>query len=81
VDPRSFKAWLRIAENAKSDAKAFQVQDDLESAFVEYAKTATILLEMLPSHPDYSVLLSTTQRHDMGLMGYFYPCNFNMKAD
>jgi len=66
-DPRPFKAWLRIAENARRDAKSFQEQGDLESAFVEYAKAATIVLEKIPSHPDYRVLLSTTQRHNMGL--------------
>lgn len=72
-DPRPFKAWLRIAENARRDAKSFQEQGDLESAFVEYAKAATIVLEKIPAHPDYRVLLSTTQRHNMGLVSYFYP--------
>jgi USP8 dimerisation domain len=72
-DPKPFKAWLRIAENARRDAKGFQEQDDLESAFVEYAKAATIVLEKLPSHPDYNVILSTEQRHNMGLVSYFYP--------
>ena len=72
-DPKPFKAWLRIAENARRDAKSFQEQGDLESAFVEYAKAATIVLEKIPAHPDYRVLLSTTQRHNMGLVSYFYP--------
>jgi USP8 dimerisation domain len=72
-DPKPFKAWLRIAENARRDAKTFQEHGDLESAFVEYAKAATIVLEKIPSHPDYRVLLSTTQRHNMGLVSYFHP--------
>ncbi len=72
-DPRQFKAWLRIAENARRDAKSFHEQGDFESAFVEYAKAATIVLEKIPTHPDYRVLLSTTQRHNMGLVSYFYP--------
>ncbi|KAI0298362.1 hypothetical protein B0F90DRAFT_713962 [Multifurca ochricompacta] len=67
-DTRPFKAWLRIAENARRDAKSFQEQGDIESAFVEFAKAATIVLEKIPSHPDYRVLLSSTQRHNMGLM-------------
>jgi hypothetical protein len=71
-DPRPFKAWLRVAENARRDAKSFQEQGDLESSFVEYAKAATIVLEKIPAHPDYRVLLSTTQRHNMGLVSYFY---------
>jgi hypothetical protein len=72
-EPRPFKTWLRIAENARRDAKSFQEQGDLESAFVEYAKAATIVLEKIPAHSDYRILLSTTQRHNMGLVSYFYP--------
>jgi STAM-binding protein len=67
-DVKPFKAWLRIAENARRDAKRYYEQADLESAFVEYAKAATIVLEKIPAHPDYRVLLSTTQRHNMGLV-------------
>ena len=70
-DARPFKAWLRIAENARRGAKSLYEQGDLESAFVEYAKAATIVLEKIPAHPDYRVLLSTTQRHNMGLVRYF----------
>jgi hypothetical protein len=70
---RPFKTWLRIAENARRDAKSFLDQGNLESAFVEYAKAATIVLEKIPSHPEYRVLLSTTQRHNMGLVSYFLP--------
>ncbi|KAI0264044.1 hypothetical protein BGY98DRAFT_1044115 [Russula aff. rugulosa BPL654] len=58
-----------LGEDPKPDAKSFQEQGDLESAFVEYAKAATIVLEKIPAHPDYRVLLSTTQRHNMGLHG------------
>jgi hypothetical protein len=76
-DPKPFKAWLRIAENARRDAKSSRKQGDLESAFVEYAKAATIVLEKIPAHPDYMVLLSTTQRHNMGLVSFFYPVCFD----
>jgi STAM-binding protein len=67
-DTRPFKSWLRIAENARRDAKSFQEQGDLESAFIEFARAATIVLEKIPTHPDYRVLLSSTQRHNMGLV-------------
>jgi len=67
-DSRPFKTWLRIAENARRDAKIFHEQGDAESAFMEYAKAATIVLEKIPAHPEYRVLLSTTQRHNMGLV-------------
>jgi STAM-binding protein len=69
-DYKPFKAWLRIAENARRDAKVFQEQGDLDSAFVEYAKAATIVLEKIPAHNDYRVLLNATQRHNMGLVSY-----------
>jgi STAM-binding protein len=69
-DVRLFKSWLRIAENARRDAKSFSEQGDLESAFVEYAKAAAIVLEKIPADPDYRVLLSATQRHNMGLVSY-----------
>ncbi|KAH9974434.1 hypothetical protein BGW80DRAFT_1304054 [Lactifluus volemus] len=68
-DPRPFKSWLRIAENARREAKGLQDQGDLESAFVEFARAATIVLEKIPAHPDYRVLLTPTQRHNMGLHG------------
>jgi STAM-binding protein len=72
-ETRPFKAWLRIAENARRDAKAFREQGNLEMAFVEYAKAATIVLEKIPFHPEYRVLLNTTQRHNMGLVSYICP--------
>jgi STAM-binding protein len=71
-DSRPLKSWLRLAESIRRDAESFDKQADLESAFVEYAKAATILIEKIPTHPDYRVL-STTQRHDMGLVSYFHP--------
>ena len=70
-DHRPFKTWLRIAENARHAAKNFQEQGDLESAFIEFAKAATIVLEKIPAHRDYRVLLSSTQRHNMGLVSRF----------
>jgi len=72
-DQRPLNAWLRIAERAHRDAKSYQEQGDLESAFVEYAKAATILREKIPTHPDYMVLLSRRQRHNMSLVSHFYP--------
>jgi hypothetical protein len=68
---RSLTTWLRIAENARRGAKTFYEQGELELAFEEYAKAATIVLEKISAHPDYRVLLSTTQRYNMGLVSYF----------
>jgi USP8 dimerisation domain len=77
-ESRPFKAWLRVAETARRDAKSIYEQGDFESAFVEYAKAATIVLEKIPNHPDYRVLLSSTQRHNMGLVRYLYSLGFGL---
>ena len=81
---RPFKTWLRIAETARRDAKSFQEQGVLEPAFIEFARAATIVLEKIPSHPDYRVLLSQTQRHNMGLVSYLnlqhFACHQNYHA-
>jgi USP8 dimerisation domain len=73
VDIRPFKAWLRIAENARRDAKDFHEQGDLESAFVEFEKAATVMLEKIPAHPDFRVFLSAKQRIDVSMVSSFYP--------
>ena len=72
-DPRPVKTWLRTAENVRRDAKTFQEQGNLELAFVEYAKAGIIVLEKLPFHPEYRVLLNATQRHNMALVSYICP--------
>jgi hypothetical protein len=71
-DPKPLKGWHRLAESIHREAKSFHKLGDIDSAFVEYAKAATIVLEKIPVHPDYRVLLSTTQRDNMGLVCYFY---------
>lgn len=45
---------------------------DLEAAFVEFAKAATIILEKLPTHKEYYTLLSPTQRHNLGIVSVVY---------
>lgn len=45
---------------------------DLEAAFVEFAKAATIILEKLPTHKEYYTLLSPTQRHNLGIVSIVY---------
>ncbi|KAI0315779.1 hypothetical protein OF83DRAFT_1061511, partial [Amylostereum chailletii] len=62
------KNWLRTAETARHEGKRYVENDYLENAFVEYAKAATIVLEKLPLHKDYRVLLNSSQRHNMGLV-------------
>lgn len=68
-DPsKALKFWLRTAEKRRRAGKTYEEAGDLESAFVEYAKAATIVLEKLPSHRDYHGMLNAEQRHNLGLV-------------
>jgi hypothetical protein len=68
---RSFKTWVQISEDALREAKNFCEQGDLNLAFVKYAIAATIVLEKLPAHPDYMVLLNSRQRRNISLVSYY----------
>jgi STAM-binding protein len=65
---RELKYYLRIAEKYRHDAMDFLQRGDLESAFVEFARAATLVLEKLPTHKDYHVILSAAQRRNLGLV-------------
>ncbi|KAL4062000.1 hypothetical protein J3A83DRAFT_4114245 [Scleroderma citrinum] len=69
-DPsRSLKQWLKAADGFRRAGRSYVDTGDLEAAFVEFAKAATIILEKLPTHKEYYTLLSSTQRHNLGLNG------------
>ena len=72
-DPdKPLKHWLRTAEGARAAGKTYTERGDLENAFLELAKAATIVLEKMPTYKDYKVLLSSTQRHNMGQVSVRY---------
>jgi STAM-binding protein len=66
------KHWLKAGENHRRAGKAYVEANDLESAFVEYAKAATIVLEKLPSHREYYTTLNSEQRHNLGLVSSLF---------
>ncbi|KIM53982.1 hypothetical protein SCLCIDRAFT_404930 [Scleroderma citrinum Foug A] len=69
-DPsRSLKQWLKAADGFRKAGRSYVDAGDLEAAFVEFAKAATIILEKLPTHKEYYTLLSPTQRHNLGING------------
>lgn len=69
-DPsRGLKQWLRAADGFRKAGRSYADAGDLEAAFVEFAKAATIILEKLPTHKEYYTLLTGTQRHNLGLNG------------
>jgi hypothetical protein len=72
-DHRDLKYHLRNAEKFRRTAKELLKAGDLEAAFVEYAKAATLVLEKLPTHRDYQTVLTSEQRHNLGLVRTYLP--------
>ncbi|KAJ3501429.1 hypothetical protein NLJ89_g9344 [Agrocybe chaxingu] len=66
---KDFKHYLRLAEKYRREGKECAKRGDLEGAFVELARAATLVLEKLPMHKDYHVVLNANQRHNLGLNG------------
>ncbi|KAF4576218.1 hypothetical protein EYR40_000457 [Pleurotus pulmonarius] len=66
---RELKYYLRVAEKCRREGREAMQKGDLENAFVQHARAATLVLEKLPSHRDYHELLSSAQRHNLGLNG------------
>jgi STAM-binding protein len=68
-DPaKDLKYWLRAAQKLRNDAKALADRGALEDAFIQYARSATIVLEKLPQHPDYGTLLTAQQKGNLALV-------------
>lgn len=67
-DSKDFKHFLRLAEKHRKEGKECAKRGDLEGAFVELARAATLVLEKLPMHKDYHAILNATQRHNLGLV-------------
>ncbi|KAH9934173.1 uncharacterized protein B0H18DRAFT_979808 [Fomitopsis serialis] len=69
-DPaKGLKHWLRTAEKSRRNGDYYAEHQDYERAFVEYARAATIVLEKLPTHQDYTALLNADQRQNLGMNG------------
>ena len=67
-DTKDFKHYLRMAEKYRKEGKEYVRKGDLESAFVELARAATLVLEKLPLHRDYNSMLNANQRHNLSLV-------------
>lgn len=68
-DPSTdFKFWLKTAERARHSAQEYETYGDIENAFVEYAKAATLILDKIPTHRDYHTRLDSTQRDTLVLV-------------
>lgn len=68
-DPnKPLKHWLRAAEKSRRTAEAYVESGDYERGFIEFARAATIVLEKLPYHREYSTLLNPDQRQNLGMV-------------
>ena len=68
-DPtKDFKHWLRVAERSRNTGREYADMGDLENAFVEYAKAATLILDKMPSHGEYSKRLNSAQKESLSLV-------------
>ncbi|KAF9254780.1 Mov34-domain-containing protein [Marasmius fiardii PR-910] len=66
---QNLKYYLKHAESNRREAFKYVQAGDLESAFISFARTASLILEMLPSHPDYRTGLDETQRANLNMNG------------
>ena len=65
-DPnKDFKHWLRVAERCRNTGKDYVMMGDLENAFVEYVRAASLILDKMPLHKDYMTRLSAQQRESL----------------
>jgi STAM-binding protein len=68
-DPsKGMKHWLKAGDGFLVTGKAHHEAGKLEAAFTEFTKAATIILERLPTHKEYYILLTPTHRHNLGLV-------------
>ncbi|KAF8816045.1 hypothetical protein BYT27DRAFT_7078304 [Phlegmacium glaucopus] len=66
-ESRGFRYYIRLAEKYRNEGKDHARAGDMENAFVEFARAATLVIERLPEHPDYRARLTDDQRHNLGL--------------
>ncbi|KAJ7503878.1 hypothetical protein B0H11DRAFT_1710429 [Mycena galericulata] len=81
---RELGHYLRRAETHRKSGKALastagtgpntsgDIGTDLERAFVEYARAATLIVEKIPGHGDYTGTLSAEQRANLTAVGTFF---------
>ncbi|KAI0066342.1 hypothetical protein BV25DRAFT_1528912 [Artomyces pyxidatus] len=68
TDPSlSIKHWLRFADQARQAGRRCVEDGHYERAFIEYAKSAMAVVEVIPAHKDYRRLLTDSQGHNLGL--------------
>lgn len=67
-ETRGLRGLLRAADRHWQEGKEYLEKGDLDNAYISLARAAPLVLEKLPSHPDYKTMLSDTQRHNLALV-------------
>jgi STAM-binding protein len=67
-DKSTIKGYLRLADQLRRDGKEQAERNDLEGAFVAFARAATIVLEKIPNHREYSEVLKPAQRNNLAMV-------------
>ncbi|KAJ7612180.1 hypothetical protein FB45DRAFT_760121 [Roridomyces roridus] len=77
---QDIKYYIRRAETHRKEGKALasgakkrtgDLGTDMELAFIEYAQSATLIVEKIPSHRDYNTALTAEQRTNLTAVGTF----------
>ncbi|KAL0569752.1 hypothetical protein V5O48_012213 [Marasmius crinis-equi] len=66
---QNLKYYLKHAESNRREGIRLAEAGDIEAAFIAFARTASLVLEALPAHPDYKTALDDNQRLNLNLNG------------
>ena len=67
-DSQDVKHYLTMAEKYRKEGQECARRGDLEGAYIELARAATLMLEKLPVHRDYNGMLNANQRNNLSLV-------------
>ncbi|KAJ7330951.1 hypothetical protein DFH08DRAFT_708598 [Mycena albidolilacea] len=65
---RDLRHYIRVAGSHRRTGAA-SVGLEMERAFIEYARAATLIVETIPTHRDYQGGLSTEQKRNLKAVG------------
>lgn len=67
----TLKHWLKAAEKHRNAGNTHVDRGEIEFGFVELARAATIVMEKVPAHKDYSTMLNASHRKNLGTVRFF----------
>ena len=77
-DPtKNLKHWLRFSNQCRRNSRMRAEEGNLAESFVELTKATVLILEMLPRHPGYKLVLNATQKANLrNVRGFLFlfPC-------